>query len=119
MVQVEPGITVEGDRELLTQMLANLVENANRHTPEGTRIEISLGKTGMTVTGAVADNGTGVPDKERERIFRRFYRLDESRSTPGSGLGLSLVAAIADLHSIRVEVQDNRPGLRFTLHLRA
>lgn len=115
-VQVEPGITVDGDRELLTQMLANLVENAYRHTPEGTRMEISLGTMGMAVTGTVADNGPGVPDTERERIFRRFYRLDESRSTPGSGLGLSLVAAIADLHGIRIEVQDNRPGLRFILH---
>lgn len=118
IARVEPGIGIRGDRELLTQMLANLVENAIRHTPSGTRIEVSLipGQDGPV--GIVADNGPGVPKEERERIFRRFYRLERSRTTPGSGLGLSLVAAIAALHEISIDLQDNKPGLRVQLTYR-
>ena len=113
--RVATGITVYGDRELLMQMLANLVENAIRHTPEGTRIEVSLTPSPDGIVGIVADNGPGVPQGEHERIFRRFYRPERSRTTPGSGLGLSLVAAIATLHDMHIEVQDNKPGLRVVL----
>ena len=63
----------------------------------------------------VADDGPGITPAERERVFRRFYRLDASRSTPGTGLGLALVAAIADIHDVRIEVGDNEPGVRMTL----
>jgi signal transduction histidine kinase len=63
----------------------------------------------------VADNGPGVPAEERDKIFRRFYRLDSSRTTPGSGLGLSLVVAIAELHGVTIETRDNQPGLRVDL----
>lgn len=116
--RIEPGIRIDGDRELLTQMLANLVENAIRHTPEGTRIEVSLETRNGVPVGIVADHGPGVPEPERERMFERFYRLERSRSTPGSGLGLSLVRAIADLHGIGLVVADNRPGLRLVLSFR-
>ena len=67
----------------------------------------------------VADDGPGVPESERERIFRRLYRLDRSRSTPGTGLGLAMVAAIADLHEARIEVGDNAPGLRLSVRFAA
>ena len=63
----------------------------------------------------VADTGPGIPAEERDKVFRRFYRLEESRTTPGSGLGLALVKAVADLHGIAVELADNRPGLRVRL----
>jgi signal transduction histidine kinase len=63
----------------------------------------------------VADNGPGIPETMRESVFKRFIRLDRSRSTPGSGLGLSLVAAIAELHGITVTLGDNEPGLRVIL----
>ena len=114
---IEPGITVQGDKELLTQMLVNLIENALRHTPAGTRIELSLARQGGAVVCTIADNGPGIPPEEFDKVFRRFYRLDASRATPGSGLGLALVAAVAALHRIRIELSDNRPGLRVTLRL--
>ncbi|TGS16516.1 ATP-binding protein, partial [Mesorhizobium sp. M1C.F.Ca.ET.187.01.1.1] len=93
---------VHGDRELLTQMFANLVENALRHCPPGTTINLTVTRRGERVLASVADNGPGIPPGEREKVFQRLYRLDHSRSTPGSGLGLSLVRAIADLHGATI-----------------
>jgi signal transduction histidine kinase len=113
--EIAPNIGVNGDRELLIQLLANLIENAIRHTPSGARIEISLKREGVRIVGCVSDNGIGVPAGERERIFHRFYRLERSRSSPGSGLGLSMAAAISELHGIKLEAQDNGPGLRMML----
>jgi signal transduction histidine kinase len=106
-----PGGRIRGDRELLTQMLANLVENALRHCPHGTAIELSVQRHGGHVVATVTDDGPGIPAEEREKVFQRLYRLDKSRSTPGSGLGLSLVRAIADLHGAKIELQDRHPGL--------
>ncbi|MDN5927077.1 MAG: HAMP domain-containing histidine kinase [Hyphomicrobiales bacterium] len=105
------GRRVHGDRELLTQMFANLVENALRHCPEGTAIELSVVEHGDRIIAAVRDNGPGIPPEEREKVFQRLYRLDKSRSTPGSGLGLSLVRAVADLHGASIALEDCRPGL--------
>ncbi|RWC52208.1 HAMP domain-containing sensor histidine kinase [Mesorhizobium sp.] len=102
---------IHGDRELLTQMFANLVENALRHCPPGTSIKLSVARQGERVVASVADNGPGIPAEEREKVFQRLYRLDHSRSTPGSGLGLSLVRAIADLHGASITLEDCRPGL--------
>jgi signal transduction histidine kinase len=113
--RISQGIVVRGDRQLLTQMMANLVENALRHTPAGTRVEIALDGDPASPVCMVADNGPGIPEEERDKVFRRFYRMDRSRSTAGSGLGLSLVAAIADLHRIVVEVDDQKPGLKVVL----
>jgi signal transduction histidine kinase len=113
--EVAPGIAVHGDRELLTQMLVNLVENALRHTPPGTRVRLTLGRRAGRAVLVVEDNGPGVPEAEREPILRRFYRLDHSRSTPGSGLGLSLVAAAAELHGAALRLADAGPGLRVTV----
>jgi signal transduction histidine kinase len=112
---IQPGLTIHGDRELLTQMLANLVENAVRHTPIGSRIEIMFARKATGVVGSVADSGPGVPADERKRIFRRMYRLERSRTTPGSGLGLAVVAAIANLHGIELVVGDHSPGLIITM----
>ncbi|RWO71391.1 MAG: HAMP domain-containing protein [Mesorhizobium sp.] len=102
---------IHGDRELLTQMFANLVENALRHCPSGTTIKLSAARQGERVVAGVADNGPGIPAEEREKVFQRLYRLDHSRSTPGSGLGLSLVRAIADLHGASITLGDGQPGL--------
>lgn len=112
VAKIEPGITLNGDRELLTQMLANLLENALRHTPARTLIEVRLERHRHAPRLVVSDNGSGIPAGERERVFRRFYRLDQSRATPGSGLGLSLVAAVAKLHDADITLEDNDPGLR-------
>ncbi|WP_343718365.1 HAMP domain-containing sensor histidine kinase [Inquilinus sp.] len=113
---IAPGIAWCGDRQLLTQMVANLVENALRHTPPGTAVAVGLrrGPDGAVVT-TIADTGPGIPAELREKVFRRFYRLDSSRNTPGSGLGLSLVAAVAQLHGLTIDLADHAPGLRVTV----
>jgi signal transduction histidine kinase len=103
---------VAGDRELLTQMFANLVENAIRHCPEGTRIDVSLSRRNGRIIAEVSDNGPGIPSNERQNVFRRLYRLDKSRTTSGTGLGLSLTRAIADLHGATITLEDNNPGLK-------
>jgi signal transduction histidine kinase len=105
------GHLIQGDRELLTQMFANLVENSLRHTPQDTAIELVVERRGDRIIACVNDNGTGIPPEERDKVFQRLYRLDKSRSTPGSGLGLSLVRAIADLHDATIKLEDRRPGL--------
>jgi signal transduction histidine kinase len=114
--EIMPNIRINGDRELLIQLLANLIENAISHTPDGARIEVWLRREDDRIVGCVADNGPGVPAGESERIFRRFYRLERSRSSPGSGLGLSMAAAISELHGIKLDARDNSPGLRMVLN---
>jgi len=103
---------VTGDRELLIQMFANLVENAIRHCPGGTSITVSLARIGGRLIAEVCDNGPGIPPNERENVFRRLYRLDKSRTTSGTGLGLSLARAIADLHGASITLDDNKPGVK-------
>lgn len=116
--RVQPGVVFKGDKALLTQMLANLIENAIHHTPVGTRITLSLMATLEGIVGYVEDTGPGIPVNEHKRVFHRFVRLDSSRTSPGSGLGLSMVSAIADLHRIPIALFDRQPGLaiemRFT-----
>jgi signal transduction histidine kinase len=111
-------MTVHGDRTLLGQVLANLIENALRHTPPGTPVTLGLGRQedGRIVLG-VADEGPGVPEAERDLVLRRLYRMERSRTTPGAGLGLSLVRSIAALHGAELRLRDNHPGLRVELVL--
>ncbi len=109
--------SIHGDRELLIQMLGNLVENACRHTPPGTRIEVGAMLSGDLPILWVQDDGPGIPDNERDRVFRPFYRLDASRTAPGNGLGLSLVAAIAERHRASVVLSDAAPGLRIEVRI--
>ncbi|TCR85279.1 HAMP domain-containing sensor histidine kinase [Rhizobium sp. BK376] len=106
---------VNGDNELLTQLFVNLVENAITHCAPGTVISMSLTASDHGYRATVSDNGTGIPKDERDHVFRRLYRLDKSRTTPGNGLGLSLVKAIAELHSAVIVLEDNKPGLRVRL----
>ncbi len=113
---VASGIMVHGDQELLTQAVANLVENALRHTPAGTQIGIRLsrGQEAGACLG-VEDDGPGVEARHLPNLAHRFYRGDRSRSTPGNGLGLSLVAAVAELHGARLRFEAASPGLRVSL----
>ncbi|MFC0686382.1 ATP-binding protein [Novosphingobium clariflavum] len=113
--QIEPDRFVLGDRELVAQAATNLIENALLHTPPGTRIQLRLSGNMEGTTLAVADNGPGIPKGERSKVLERFYRLDASRSTPGSGLGLAMVQAIAALHEAILRLDDNRPGLAISL----
>jgi signal transduction histidine kinase len=113
--EIASDLRVWGDRELLAQMLANLLENAMKHSPEGASIGLTATEHMAGIEIVVTDDGPGIPVAERERVFARFYRLEASRSTPGNGLGLSLVQAISAQHQARVELADNHPGLRVTL----
>jgi signal transduction histidine kinase len=108
---VEAPASVDGDAELLTQMLVNLVENALRHAGPSAQVTVTVGWLARAPMLAVKDNGPGVPEAERERLFDRFYRLERSRSTPGSGLGLALVSAVARLHGAEVSLHSANPGL--------
>nr|WP_255558068.1 ATP-binding protein [Dyella sp. ASV24] len=112
---IEAGRRLRGDQALLTQMLANLIENALHHTPTGSRIHLDLRSNADRLIGCVTDSGPGIPVVDRERVLRRFVRLDSSRSTPGSGLGLALVSAVADLHGIQLSLHDANPGLTVEL----
>jgi signal transduction histidine kinase len=111
--------TIHGDRDLLTQMIANLIENPIHHCPAAVRITVDLRQEAGAPVLCVADTGPGIPASEREKVFRRFYRLEASRTTPGSGLGLALVKAVADLHGASVELSDNEPGLRVKVRFHA
>jgi signal transduction histidine kinase len=111
----EQRVLTTGDADLLFDALANLVDNAIKHGREGGEVIVDVAQEGEGPVLSVADNGTGVPLNEHQNVFRRFYRLEKSRSTPGNGLGLSLVAAVARLHGARIEMIDNLPGLKFRL----
>ena len=115
---IAPIPPVHGDRELLVQALVNLIENALRHTPPGCTITVSAAPAEGAAELAVSDDGPGVPEGERGRILNRFYRRETSRTTPGSGLGLSLVAAVAELHRAELLVEDAGPGLRVRMRFR-
>lgn len=118
VMEVGEGARVHGDRDLLFQALANLVDNAIKYAPRGGRIAVALGRDRDRPALTVTDNGPGVPPHDRERVFQRFWRGDDSRSTPGSGLGLSLVEAVAALHDAEVTLEDAGPGLRVRLRFR-
>ena len=112
---IMPELWVDGDRELLTQLFANLIDNAIGHSQPGASLLITAAASGHAVQIVVADTGPGVPAQYHKKILQRFYRLENSRTAPGSGLGLSLVAAIAGLHDATLDFSDNAPGLRCTI----
>jgi signal transduction histidine kinase len=109
--EIAAGVPLLGDQELVGQMIANLMENAFKHTPSGTPVHLSLAVIGGHPVLRVEDGGPGIPVAERDKVLQRFYRLDASRSVGGNGLGLSLVAAVAQLHDARLTLSDNAPGL--------
>ncbi|MEJ2228063.1 MAG: HAMP domain-containing sensor histidine kinase [Alphaproteobacteria bacterium] len=115
---IAPGLQVRGHRELLAQMLVNLVENAINHCPNGASITLWAGMFDGAVNVRLADNGPGIPPEHRKKIFQPFYRLEQRRKTPGSGLGLALVRSIATLHGIVISLGDNGPGLVIQLTFR-
>ncbi len=106
---------IEGNRSLVSQALANLVDNAIKYTPVGGAVRVTVGDTARGVELAVADTGPGIPVGERAHVVERFVRLEESRNSPGTGLGLSLVAAVARLHEAQLRLDDNNPGLKARL----
>jgi signal transduction histidine kinase len=118
-------VPVRGNRELVTQALANLVDNAIKYAgPElalangaPAEVVVRASTAGDRIALSVSDQGPGIPEADREHAVERFVRLEQSRSEPGSGLGLSLASAVAHLHGGTLTLEDNRPGLRATLVL--
>ncbi|MCA6106306.1 ATPase [Bradyrhizobium sp. CNPSo 4026] len=108
-------VRVTGDRDLLFDAIANLVDNAIKHGRAGGKIVVVCENVDADAVIAITDDGPGIPPCERDHVFKRFYRLEQSRYTPGNGLGLSLVAAVAHLHGARIEMLDHSPGLQFKL----
>jgi signal transduction histidine kinase len=124
---IQTGLEVLGDRELISQALANLLDNAIKYCPEGGTVTLRLRRTAEGEREiSVADTGPGIPQHERERVLERFVRLESSRSLPGAGLGLSLVKAVADIHNGHVRLgqtlgadEQGGPGLTAALVLPA
>ena len=108
-------VLVTGDRDLIFDAIANLVDNAIKHGRAAGQVVVTNENTDGGPTISIADDGPGIPAGEHEHVFKRFYRIEHSRYTPGNGLGLSLVAAVARLHGARIEMLDNAPGLKLKL----
>lgn len=111
---IETTHPVQGDADLLFEAVANLLDNAIKFTPEGGKVTVRLSQNG---TIAIEDSGPGLPPERREALFQRFTRGDKARQLPGNGLGLSLVAAVARLHNIQLNVSDAMPGCRIEMVL--
>ena len=114
---IADDLHIMGNRQLIAQAITNLLDNAVKYTPKGGKIGLRAYRHGEHLIVAVTDNGEGIPDNKRADVLKRFVRLDSARSTPGNGLGLSLVSAIMNLHSGTIHLEDNQPGLRIELWL--
>lgn len=117
LVEATPGLVVRGDRALLMQMFANLIENAIRYGGTGSMIKIELTKEWDRAFVLINDNGPGIAPEHYQKAFQRFWRGEASRNLPGNGLGLALVAAIATMHKIKITLRDNNPGLSVQLDM--
>jgi len=109
--EIAPGLGVRGNPNLISQAVVNLLDNALKYTPKGGTVRIEAGTDDGRCYVSVSDSGPGIPVDQHERVLDRFVRLEGSRSTPGSGLGLALVAAVAKLHQADLTLGDNDPGL--------
>jgi signal transduction histidine kinase len=121
---LEPDVMIEGDRDLLFQMISNLIDNAIKYTPEHGLIQVVVRRDGAGAVFEVQDSGIGIPDDEKGQVFQRFYRVGKSRSLPGNGLGLSLVSAVAEIHQGQIQLSDTyegeeSPGLTVTVRMPA
>ncbi len=116
---IPPILPIFGDRDMLQQAVANLLDNALKFSPPGSTIRLAAGASGRMLEISVSDQGPGIPPEDRARATERFFRGETARSTPGSGLGLSLVQAVAVLHGGTLRLEDNRPGLRAVMSMPA
>jgi signal transduction histidine kinase len=110
-IEISQTMRISADRDMLFQAFANLLDNAIKYTPDQGVITIRSVKEGVNWYVEIADNGPGIPEEAHEKVVLRFYRLDQSRTTPGSGLGLALVFAVLKLHKLDLSFSDNKPGL--------
>ncbi|WP_434145719.1 sensor histidine kinase [Photobacterium leiognathi] len=109
-------LVIQGDRELLIQQLANLVENALRYCPKGSELALICRGGNKHIMIEMKDNGPGIPEQEKERVFERLYRINKARNDGGLGIGLSLVKAVAELHKGDVKLYDCNPGLGVNIY---
>lgn len=114
---IASGLAINGDRHLLSQAIANLVDNAIKYTPSKGAVSLALTEEGNQAVITVSDTGPGIPPEYYEKVTERFFRIEESRSTPGSGLGLALASAALKLHKGELIFSDNEPGLKVTVVL--
>jgi signal transduction histidine kinase len=119
LLSVADNLSVGGDRELLLQLFANLVENAIKHSPLESRITLSAWQEPGRACVEIADNGPGIPAPLRGKVLQRFFRLESSRTLQGSGLGLSLAHAVVKLHEASMELSHNDPGLKVVVAMPA
>ena len=116
-LDIEKSLVLMGDKELLTQLIFNLLDNAIIHTPKKTQINMTLCSSRTHTELIITDNGPGIADAYHQKVFQRFYRLEQSRSTSGNGLGLSIVLAITELHEGTLTLADKKPGLKITVSI--
>jgi signal transduction histidine kinase len=116
---VRTDLVFNGDRDSLFQALANLLDNAIKYTPPGGSIGLTLEDDANGVCLRLCDSGPGIPESQRERVFQRFFRLEQSRTTPGTGLGMSLVQAVMQRHHLDLQLHDHHPGLCVSIHFPA
>ena len=109
---IDSNINLLADRDLVFQALVNLIDNAIKYTPDQGEICLSTSESDDRIEIVVADSGPGIPSEFHEKVFQRLYRMESSRSTPGNGLGLSLVSAVAGIHDAELKLEDNHPGLK-------
>lgn len=114
ITRFEPGLFVKGDPNLLAQALANLIDNAIKYTDNGAITVVLTRQKGQPAV-IVCDTGPGIPDEYKDKVLERLFRLEQSRTSPGSGLGLALVAAVAKSHGLELKLEDNVPGLKVSL----
>ena len=116
-VAIPPKLELNGDSALIQQAVANLVDNAVKFSPAGGTVRLAGETEGRRIRIVVTDQGPGIPEADRPRATERFYRGDSARNTPGSGLGLALVQAVAYLHGGVLRLEDAGPGVRAVLEL--
>ena len=104
---------INGDAQLLTQLLVNLIDNAIKHSADGQAIKVDLSRKGPELVLSVSDDGQGIDPDQHDKVFRRFFRTETSRSSPGNGLGLAIVKAISDVHGAAICVENLMPGIAF------
>jgi signal transduction histidine kinase len=111
-------LSLVGDRDMLFQLFTNVIDNAIKYTQQNGLVKISINKLDdKAIQVVITDDGIGIPDSEKEKVFEHFYRLEKHRTQAGNGLGLSLVNAIAKVHGGQIELMDNHPGLRVKISL--
>jgi len=118
ITRFEPGLTARGDPNLVAQAIANLIDNAVKYTEKGS-VSVVLTNQNGAPAFIISDTGPGIPEEYKDKVLERLFRLEQSRTSPGSGLGLSLVSAVAKSHGLILKLEDNLPGLRVTLRFPA